>query len=220
MKVVDMIKIGTVLTLEPIDQSNKDKYKCKLVEFEGSSFFIDYPIHTSTDKTVFLLNKTRLKVSFVYNEKTVYFFETEVTGRVKKKIPMIELYFPGEQELVKIQRRQFVRVETAIDACVITESGNFPTITDDISAGGCALLLRENESFTNGEEVSVLLVVPLYTGEYHYLDVTGRVVRIWEKGSKRLASIEFFELSEVYRRIILRLCFDRQRMLKKKGLAE
>ncbi|MCP3738710.1 flagellar brake protein [Rossellomorea sp. BNER] len=156
-----MIKIGSVLTLESIVKSNKDKYKCKLVELEGERFFIDYPIHMKTEKTVFLLNKTRLKVSFVYNDKTAYFFETEVVGRVKKKIPMIELHFPGEQELVKIQRRQFVRVETAIDACVIAEKGKIPTITDDISAGGCTVILRENETFDMEEDVRVLLVVPL-----------------------------------------------------------
>ncbi|WP_421379278.1 flagellar brake protein [Bacillus salacetis] len=215
-----MLKIGTILTLEPVQAEKAEKYRCKVVEFNGSRLYIDYPVHTETDRTVFLIDGTQLKVSFVYNDTTVYSFETEVTGRKKSNIPMICLHYPGSNELVKVQRRQFVRVDAAVDAAVITPRVSYPTITTDISAGGCAVKVQKNQSYEAGMEVEIILVLPMQTGEYHYLNVPCRVVRIWDKSTNRIASLEFTELKDLQQQNILRFCFERQLALRNKGLIE
>jgi c-di-GMP-binding flagellar brake protein YcgR len=215
-----MLKIGTILTLEPVQTEKAEKYRCKVVEFKDSKLYIDYPVHTETDRTVFLIDGTQLKVSFVFNETTVYSFETEVTGRKKSNIPMICLYYPGSNELVKVQRRQFVRVDATVDAAVITPNASYPTITTDLSAGGCAVKVRKNQSYEAGMEVEIILVLPMQTGEYHYLNVPCRVVRVWEKGTNRIASLEFTELKDLQQQNILRFCFERQLALRNKGLIE
>ncbi|MGD6803369.1 flagellar brake protein [Rossellomorea vietnamensis] len=215
-----MLKIGTTLTLEPIQTDKAEKFRCKAVEFKDSKLYIDYPVHTETERTVFLIDGTQLKVSFVYNENTVFSFQTEVTGRKKSNIPMICLHYPGDGELVKVQRRQFVRVETSVDAAVITPSASYTTITTDLSAGGCAVKVHKDHRYEAGMEVEIILVLLMQTGEYHYFNVPGKVVRVWDKGSGRIASLEFNELKDNQQQDILRFCFERQLSLRNKGLVE
>ncbi|MGM0845982.1 MAG: flagellar brake protein [Bacillota bacterium] len=215
-----MLKIGTTLTLEPVQADRAEKFRCKAVEFKDSKLYIDYPVHTETDKTVFLIDGTQLKVSFVYNETTVFSFETEVTGRKKSKIPMICLHYPGDDELLKVQRRQFVRVEASVDAAIITPSASYTTVTTDLSAGGCAVQVLKDHTYKAGMEVEIILVLLMQTGEYHYFNVPGRVVRIWDRGSVKIASLEFNELKDLQQQSIMRFCFERQLTLRNKGLIQ
>lgn len=218
-----MLKIGDVLTLE-LKYSDKDeKFKCKLVERIGSQIYIDYPINLKTNKTAFFIDGTELKCSFVH-EHSVYSFETEVVGRVKQNIPMIKLSYPGDEQLMKIQRRQYVRVETPIDIAVHPnnfEFNPFVTVTDDISAGGAAIIVSSKQALTPGQLINTWLVLPLQNGESHYLKFQAKVVRIIPLNNERnKASLEFLEVDPHKRQLLLRFCFDRQVVMRKKGLLE
>ncbi|MCA1063206.1 flagellar brake domain-containing protein [Rossellomorea sp. AcN35-11] len=215
-----MIKVGTTLQLEPIHNDTFERYKCRVVEMGEEGLYIDYPIHTKTEKAVFLIDGTQLKASFIFNEQTVFTFETEVMGRKLSKIPMIHIHYPGEEGLEKIQRRQFVRVEANADISLKMNEDYHPTITEDISAGGCAIVVKDGMELTSGSVLPAIIVLPMQTGEHQYLDIKGKVIRVWEKGSKKVASLEFVHLSENQRQLILRYCFDRQLNLRKKGLIE
>jgi c-di-GMP-binding flagellar brake protein YcgR len=218
-----MLKIGDVLTLE-LKYSDKDeKFKCKLVERGGPHLYIDYPINIETNRTAFFIDGTQLKCSFVH-DNSVYWFETEVVGRVKQNIPMIMLSYPGDDQLMKIQRRQYVRVETPVDVAVHPanfEFSPFVTITDDISAGGAAILISNRLTVNPGQLIHTWLVLPMQNGEYHYLKLVAKVVRVipGENGRNK-ASLEFVEVDSHHRQLLLRFCFDRQVVMRKKGLLE
>lgn len=92
-----MLKIGDTLMLEPKYSNSFETYKCRLVERIGNDLYIDYPVNTITKRTVFLLDGTQLKVTFVGADSSVYLFESEVMGRVKQKIPMLILSYPGKK---------------------------------------------------------------------------------------------------------------------------
>ncbi|WP_201713338.1 flagellar brake protein [Rossellomorea arthrocnemi] len=215
-----MIKAGTTLQLEPIHNDTFDLYRCRVVELSQEGIYIDYPIHTKTEKAIFLIDGTQLKASFTINEQTVLMFETEVMGRKLSKIPMIHLHYPGDEGLVKVQRRQFVRVEANTDISLKINERFYPTITEDLSAGGCAVVVREGMDIESGTKLSTIIVLPMQTGECQYVEIAGKVIRVWEKEHKLIASIEFVHLSENQRQLILRYCFERQLDLRKKGLLE
>ncbi len=215
-----MIKAGTVLQLEPIHNDTFDKYRCRVVELGEEGIYIDYPIHTKTEKTIFLIDGTQLKASFIINEQTVMMFETEVMGRKLSKIPMIHLHYPGEEGLVKIQRRQFVRVEANTNISLKINGEFHPTITEDLSAGGCAVKVKKAMGLHGGMKLSTIIVLPMQTGECQYVEIEGKVIRVFEKDQNEVASIEFVHLTENQRQLILRYCFERQLDLRKKGLLE
>jgi c-di-GMP-binding flagellar brake protein YcgR len=217
-----MIKIGDSITLETVNGHNAEIYRCKLAERNDNFLFIDYPVNVKTGKTAFLLDGTQLKATFVAGDGSVFLFSTEVKGRVKQNIPLMILSYPGPKQLIKIQRRQYVRIEAAIDAAVQPinrEFSPFAAVTEDISAGGASLLADKDSPIGAGMPIRVLLVLALQNGDYHYLKVDAKVVRVIDYNElKNKASIEFTDLSPADRQLLLRFCFDRQLALKKKGL--
>lgn len=210
------------MLLELTYSEKSEKYKCKLVEREGNNLYIDYPIVQETNKTAFLLDGTQLKATFLAEDGTVYLFESEVMGRVKLKIPMIVLSYPGDEHLVKIQRRQFVRVETAVDVAIHPESNEFSpfvSVTDDISAGGAAIIAQTSSSLIANMQILTYFVLAMQNGDNYYLRLRSKVIRVSEpQNGKSLISVQFLEVSPQDRQLLLRFCFDRQLAMKKKGL--
>lgn len=217
-----MIKIGDAIILELMYSDRFERYRCKLVEQKDHYIYIDYPINTNTNKTVFLHDGTKFKGSFVAQDGSVYMFETEVLGRVKQNIPMLVLTYPGDSQLIKIQRRQYVRIETDIDIAVHPNNSEFKpftTITEDVSAGGAAIVTPTSLNLDPGMSITCWIVLSLQNGEYHYIKLDSKVIRtVPINEMKNKVSLQFQEISPQNRQLLLRFCFDRQLLLKKKGL--
>ncbi|WNS74051.1 flagellar brake domain-containing protein [Bacillus sp. DTU_2020_1000418_1_SI_GHA_SEK_038] len=220
--VVSMIKIGDVLFLEPRHSTNVEKYKCRILEKKDNTVYIDYPMNMETNRTVFLIDGTQLKGTFISGDGSVYLFECEVLRRVKGDIPMIILSYPGAEHLVKIQRRQFVRIETGVDVAVRPIDGEFApfvTVTDDISAGGAAIINDKKRTLSPNMMIQSWFVLPMQNGDIHYLKLKSKIVRIVAVNEwKSLISLQFIDISQSDRQVLLRFCFDRQLAYKKKGI--
>lgn len=219
-----MIQIGDVLTLELKSQEEEsEKFKCRLVDIKENEFYIDYPISLKTNRAAFLLDGTQIKITFVgHDGSSIYLFESEINGRVKKNIPMLILTYPGNNNLIKIQRRQFVRVETAIDIAIHPLEFEFTpitTITDDLSAGGAAVLIPKEANLKTEMRIIAWLVMVMQNGDYHYLKLQSRIVRIIPFSETRnKVSIQFVDISNQERQLLLRFSFERQLEAKKKGI--
>lgn len=213
------IKIGTVLTLEPIPAYEKsEKFYCKVVEHTDRALYIDYPVNSLTKKTAYLIDGSQFRATFVTEDETSFAFNTEVIGRKLNKIPMIMLTFPPDEEFIKIQRREFVRVKTSVDVAVEFENQYFQFVTQDISAGGLALVLNSDVPFQNGDQIELTIVLPYSNGDLRYVRSKAYVVRIFEKHGLKLASTQFVEVEDVVKQHILRFCFERQLILHRNEL--
>jgi c-di-GMP-binding flagellar brake protein YcgR len=219
-----MINIGDTIILEPKNSVENEKYRCKLVEKKGELIYIDYPISLNSGKTAFLLDGYQLKGSFVGKDNTVYLFETEVKGRVKQNIPMIVLSYPHEEQLVRVQRRQYVRVDTPVDfaAHPITKDEFVPfvAITSDISAGGAAVILPNKIKLKPGTLFNSWIVLPMQSGDYHYMILKSKVIRVipGKNGERDKMPIEFVDISNSERQLLIRFSFETQINLKRKGI--
>jgi c-di-GMP-binding flagellar brake protein YcgR len=218
-----MIQIGDIITLELKNSDQLEKYKCRLVDRKENEFYIDYPLSLDTNKTVFLLDGTQLNASFVGPDGTsVFLFETEIKGRIRKNIPMLILSFPGNENLIKIQRRQYVRIETAVDIAIHPLDFEFPSFTaisDDISAGGTSFLIPIESGVKQGMNVQIWIVLVVQNGEYHYMKLQGKIARIIEFNETRnKVSLQFVDITSQERQLLLRFCFDRQLEIRRKGL--
>ncbi|MEK3853329.1 flagellar brake protein [Cytobacillus sp. FSL H8-0458] len=217
-----MINIGEALMLELTYSEKPENYKCKLAEREGNNLYIDYPINQETNKTAFLVDGTQLKATFLADDGTVYLFESEVLGRVKQKIPMMILSYPGDEHLVKIQRRQFVRVETPVDVAIHAENNEFTpfvSVTDDISAGGAAIIAKMDNSLKANMQILTYFVLAMQNGANYYLKLKSKIIRVSEsRNGISLISVQFIDTTPQDRQLLLRFCFDRQLAMKKKGL--
>ena len=209
-----LLTVGTILVIEKDFTEDGEKYKSRVVDSGENYVMIDYPAHIETGKTAYFMNGTQLYVSFSDKLKMSYAFKTEVSGREMKNIPMLKLDYPGDKQLIKIQRREFVRVETSIDVAVIKDDYKAQLVGEDISAGGIALNLPGTVSFEENDIVGLYIVLPFINRETKYIQTDGEIVRIWEDNGKNIASIKFEGISGEQRQQIVRFCFERQLQMR------
>lgn len=219
---MEILKIGAQINLD-IDKGEDeqdDQYRCKLVDIQGEYIYIDYPVHTKTGKTGFFMEGAQFQASFVGEDQSVYWFETEVVARKKHTIPVIVLTFPGIDKLVRIQRRKYVRVETSVDISIQGERGSHPTVTSDISGGGVAIIQPKGIDLREADHVQLLLVLGMNSGDFHYVDATGTVIRIFKERAQLpdKVSIEFDVISDKHRQKIIQFCFEQQMHMRKRRL--
>ncbi|AZB43358.1 pilus assembly protein PilZ [Bacillus sp. FJAT-42376] len=217
-----MLEIGNLLTLELTDEPG-DVYKCKIVSLDEGTFSIDYPLNEKTGKTAFIMNGAMLSCLIVGADQNPYRFETAVMGRKKENIPVIILKKPDPRDLVKIQRRQYVRIDTDVNVAVHSPFNAFEpfvTVTSDLSAGGASLILPKNAGLKEKEQLIVWMAMPLNDGTISYVTIDSESIRIIEDSSGvTKATIKFHDVSETDQQKIVRYCFDQQILHRKKEAA-
>lgn len=211
-----MLKVGTVIHLRKED-AKVDEYKSKVVDVGEGFVMVDYPIHIETGKTIFLIDGTELFATFSDELKMSYRFRTEVQGRHMAEIPMLQLSYQ-EESLLKIQRREFVRVGVNVDVAVSVEEGAtvLRLITADISAGGLAINLPEVDMLQEDTAVSLLIVLPFLRRPIQYVRAEARVIRIFERDQRHIATLAFTSIADEDRQQVIQFCFERQLQMKKK----
>lgn len=214
------LKIGTQLTLEPTYTERNEKFRCRVVETKDNIIYIDYPINVETKKTAFLIDGAQFRAIFNTESKESYTFNTEVLGRKAGNVHMIMLACPPKEDFLKIQRREYVRVETPVDIALLFEGYKYQLVAEDISAGGVAVHIKTPVEFKDGDEVQVLVVLPFTNGEIRYVETEAVIVRIFERDGVQIASIRFTDTDEVDQQHIVRFCFERQVLIRKKELNE
>ncbi|SFF62117.1 c-di-GMP-binding flagellar brake protein YcgR, contains PilZNR and PilZ domains [Halobacillus alkaliphilus] len=216
------LKIGMPFTLEinSKDNEEQEKYKCKLVDHAKGYIYIDYPINVKTDKAAFIMEGTEIQASFITEDQSVYCFKTEVVARKKLNIPVLVLTFPPQKDLIRIQRRKYVRVDASIDVAVQFETQSFTAVTQDISGGGAAILEPFHVQMYKYQRVNLTLVLPMNSGENRYVESEGIVVRIIQQdnGKRNQVSIQFENIFEKQRQLIIRYCFEQQMNMRRKAL--
>lgn len=212
------LKIGTLLTLEPTYTERVEKFRCRVVELKDNFIYIDYPINIATNKTAFLVDGAQFRGSFTNEAKQSYVFNTEVVGRRSGNVPMMLLTCPAPEEFIKIQRREHVRVETPVDVAVEYDGQFHQFVAEDISAGGTAIILRNAVNFEDGADVKMTIVLPFSNGEIRYVQTAARIVRIFERDEIRVATVQFTDTDDIDQQHIVRFCFERQLMIRKKEM--
>lgn len=212
------LKIGTLLTLEPTYTERIEKFRCRIVDLQNNIIFIDYPINLMTKKTAFLVDGAQFRVTYNTETKVSYSFNTEVLGRRAGNIQMILLHCPPPEEFIKIQRREFVRVETPVDVAVEFENHHYQFVAEDVSAGGTAVHIKSHVGFKEGDTLKMLVVLPFVNGDIRYVETDAIVVRIFDKDEVKIASIQFIDTDDVDKQHIVRFCFERQLMIRKKEM--
>ena len=142
----ELLKLGTPLYLELTVGGKNEKYKTNIAEIKENELFIELPINEKTNKYSFFYLNTVFQ-AYYFDSGKVYHFNAELLRRIKDNIPLLVLSFPGEENLSIIQRRQHVRVETALDVAIHPLHNEFPAFTTmsvDISGGGIAVHLPKN----------------------------------------------------------------------------
>lgn len=212
------LKIGTLLTLEPTYTERVEKFRCRVVELKDQFVYIDYPINVATNKTAFLVDGAQFRATFTNEAKQSFVFNTEVVGRRGGNVPMMLLSCPAPEDFIKIQRREYVRVETPVDIAVEHNGQFYQFVAEDISAGGTAIIVRNAVGFGDDTNVKLTVVLPFSSGEIRYVQTAARIVRLFDRDEIRIATVQFTDTDDIDKQHIVRFCFERQLMIRKKEM--
>ncbi|CQR46708.1 Flagellar brake protein YcgR [Paraliobacillus sp. PM-2] len=209
-----MIKIGATLKLEALEEEETSSYRSKIVGQEGTTIYIDYPINEMTGRTNIFPKGTIFKVNLVDENQSVYQFITEITGKKTGNVPMLMIHF-SQDEMVRIQRRKYVRVNSSLDVAIHDHEGlkePFTTVTNDISGGGLCILLPIDGIYNIGDMVDICVVIPLENERIEYVHAEATVIRIFKKEDANISllTVEYNNISENDRELIIRHCFEVQ----------
>lgn len=216
------MKIGSFLTLEAFEQElgDYDKYRCKVVDINEQYVYIDYPVHVKTKRTSTFRIGTHIIAEYIGEDQSVYRFNTVIKEKRKGKIPTLVIELPKEDEIKRVQRRQYVRVEASVDVAIHSASQKFSpftTVSTDISGGGLSIVVPKHISIGESEEIYLHLVLPMHSGKYYYLHLSGEIVRVIKnESSANTASIKLLSLSEQDKQVIILYCFEKQREARQK----
>lgn len=174
------------------------------------------------ERTSIFATGTEFSADFVGKDEAVYQFNTEIKGKKNVNIPVLVLSYPGDNNVVRIQRREYVRIETGIDISIHDPRGNVPaftTITKDLSGGGMSIILPIGCKVEGETSLEAWMVLPMSSGEYEYIHVSVESIRVTESSEHRdILSLEFANIKEIDRQAIIRYCFEKQLETRKVDL--
>ncbi|MGL5353957.1 MAG: flagellar brake protein [Clostridium sp.] len=183
-------------------------YKSVVQDSNNKNLLISIPVIDS----VYLVLKTGEEIELVYYDKraNVYNFKCRVINRItENKIPFYSISLP--YDVVRIQRRNFVRVETVqlikdISKCeqeLNNEINNKlnNAILLDLSGGGMKIKLREQLNEND-------LIVANIISDNDVLPIKGEIVRVDKTEDKRyIYGVSFCDLNNMTREKIIRTVF-------------
>lgn len=189
----------------------KEEYSSRIIDIEqdGEIFIIETPLKKM--QLVMLMNGSKLNMIYMLENLGVLSCDIEVVDKLKENgIPLIRV--KRVSNIKKIQRRNFFRLETALDVTIrkIDDIIVEKVKTIDISGGGMRII--SNQKF----EINDIVKINFNINNKEY-EFDSKVVKTNEDKDRKEVSLQFIEILEKDRNEIIKYIFDKQREGIKKG---
>ncbi len=155
------------------------------------------------------------KVAYRSADGTDYMFDTDISDKLQAGSRIV-------QDKNSVKLREFVRVETPVKVLLSSKNSGFETITGttkDISAGGAAIFVPERLSLHPDTIIEASFSLLMKDGKTRLMKVDCKVIRLLERPGfkENLLAVQFLDISNDDRQILLRFCFDKQLELRNIG---
>ncbi|MFC8151212.1 PilZ domain-containing protein [Bacillus paralicheniformis] len=210
-----MLSLGNTITIE--FENEIQEYvlaKSKVLSIEGNVLRVHYPVDEETGRTVIIPTNTMATVHFISEQQAPYKFTSVIQGReIYQDIPVLNIYLPEEDQMTKVQRRQFFRVNTTIPVTVrpYGSGSMFKTYTANISAGGAALIIDETQKHEPEDDLNLSIHLPNGHDE-DVIAVHAQVKRTYidPRTNKQFMTVEFIKMNEHDEQTLVHYCIKLQ----------
>jgi len=223
-------RIGQLLRIKKVsldENISKPTYKSRVADIQGEHAAIELPIQEETGKMSQFPMGTHIEVFYFSEDGSTYQFQTEVVGEQKENVHLLLLRIPEKEALTRTQRRNYLRVETHIEIAVKIKDNarnyHFLARTTDLSGGGMAFTCPDHYRFKVGDKLQVWMVLPHKSGLISHSYAEAEVTRCKlpeEKGTHQWVSLKFVQISQADQAKVIRVCYERQLEIRKKGIGE
>lgn len=217
MDVLSQLKIGDKLSIERYKKdtnlNEKNILNAQLIDLREKKIYISTPIYKG--KRYFLSEGQNISI-FFYRDAGVYQFYAKVIKQAN--IDITTFIARPISSLQRIQRRSYYRLPIVIEVVIEKKQNDklvkLQCVTKDLSGGGIKAIC--NDELKEGENIKI----NFYLHKNNKITVDSRIVRVikdvvtdhYELG------IKFNKISQTNEDKIFAFIFEKQRLLRKKGL--
>ncbi|MDM5298557.1 flagellar brake domain-containing protein [Bacillus pumilus] len=213
-----MFQVGDAITIEYVNENKEVKTaKSKVLENNTDDICIHYPADKETGRTIYLNQHTEITVFFFDEHQIPYKCTSEVIGKRKEDIPMIVISIPPKEEMIRLQRREYLRVDTMVKTTITqADHGTFETLIVNMSAGGVGIVIPEGVALREYGEVVTEFILPLK--EPVEIKAVAEINRVYqdEQSGKTKAIMEFSDITNDKQQHIMKYCFQQQLLTRVK----
>lgn len=214
------LKVNQVVQLEIFNKETGEsrRFPSRIEDITSDSLTLAAPLKEK--KPLFFEPDTPFNIWF-WNKEAIYVFRSYLIENIKGEIPYLVITYP--KVIRRVQKRKYVRVGLVLDVLLsfdnpLGEEEFFYCKSRDISGGGIMLVLSTYVPLNKGTRINLK-----FTLDQVQLIVPGTVVwNEWELDSlgreQNLVGIQFTDIVETDRQVIIRAVYRRQIELRKKGL--
>ncbi|MDA7025775.1 PilZ domain-containing protein [Bacillus sp. CLL-7-23] len=221
-----MLSLGDIIIIEFENENQEDVIaKSKVSSIEENVLRVQYPVNEETGRTVIIPTNTIVTIHFVNKKRVPYKFTSVIQGReIHSNIHVLTMYLPEEDQMAKIQRRQFFRVNATLPVTVRSYgSGSiFKTYTANISAGGAALFIEDTQKHEPEKDLNLSISLPNEEHDETVISVHAQVKRIYldRRTNKQIMTVEFIMMNEHDKQTFVQYCIKCQLLEKRKLKSE
>lgn len=211
------LKVGDKLNIAlyngEITSGKNEILSTQLMDLSGKHLYISAPIYKGK---LFSLHTGQKIIVVFYRKKGIYQFNADVVSENDGNITTFTLAPRGDIE--KIQRRNYYRLPTVTNVVLKTlqndRSVEFQCITKDLSGGGMKVICSKELELGEKLTADVLLY------ENEVITIDAEVVRVIKDPVDNVyeIGIKFQKIDRINESKIFAFIFERQRLLRKKGL--
>ncbi|WP_353855398.1 PilZ domain-containing protein [Bacillus sp. Bos-x628] len=134
----------------------------------------------------------------------------------KEKKILIVISIPPKEEMIRLQRREYLRVDTLVKAIISPPDVEpFETFMVNMSAGGVAIAVPKGVSLKEYDNVITEFELPLEPVKIKAVAEMNRICQD-EKTGKTKAVMEFCEIATEHQQHIMKYCFQQQLLSRAK----
>ena len=212
--------VNDILYILPGSSADQHEYKARVAEIEDSRIWIEIPLQPHTGKYGWFAEGEMLEISYLNPDGIKCHFIASVIGKRNDTIHMLALSKPQPEEIIKMQRRSFLRIDAKLELAVLTKDHiRFVAHTEDVSGGGVSFIGETSWSLQEKQELDCWMVVPYRNGELEYVPFQAEIVRIQQRTDKHQdVMLQFRSIAEGDQQKLIRYCFERQLEMRKRSI--
>lgn len=215
-----LLQVNMRLQIEIKRGEKQEKYFSRIEDIQDNNLIIAMPL--SKGEIVSLHPGDEINV-IAFAGSSLYQFLSRVQERRMGNIPLLLISKPTDDDIKKVQRRSFFRIQAAVpvqfrclkDLGSISYDEFMEATTKDISGGGILLLLKKEIP------KDTILEMKIRLNEKTIVPAVGRVVFVKEgkdKDKRREVAVEFMVIEDRDREKIVKFVFQTQLEQRKKEL--
>jgi len=215
------VKVGTQLSItlkQQINLAETITYRSKIIDRTEKELMIDYPVDIGQYVNLPILPEQTINIEYL-KKGNVFTFNAKVKRINRSPILSFVIDIPEQGTIQKIQRREYVRINTDVNIAVHSLHQSFEpfsTVTQDISGGGAAIITPHHLTLNQGELVLLYIVLKSSYSDFEYIKTKAEIIRTMTLNEVRSTSVKFDFFDERDRQKIIKFCFEIQREKLKK----